>query len=110
MAHCTGDDIAAQHPELVAGVAEEELASVCEQASTVIDYYTLAPGATSDILKRASVQQAAAILQTGNLGLYGLREGTVIKIGAEQFIVAQKLCDSARWILTRAGLTKLAGE
>lgn len=106
MAHCTQTDVEEYYPTLTEGVDENLVAALCANASDVIDFYTLIPNPEDAVLKKATVHQVAAWLETGNLQEFGLIPTVSIKIGSETFTIAQHLCAAAKRVLHNNGYTQ----
>lgn len=105
MAYCTKTDVDGSYPGLSDGVDENVIAALCANASEVIDFYTLIPNPEDIVLKKATVHQVAAWLETGNLQEFGLVPNVTIKVGGESFTIAQTLCQASRRVLISNGYT-----
>ena len=107
MAHCQKSDVETISPGVTSGVADELIEALCENASSVIDHYVLAPVTDDDAetLKIATAHQVVAYLQTGYLQNYGLEPGHEFRVNEQRLKVGSHLCYAAKVTLTSEGLT-----
>ena len=107
-AHCVKADIEEFYPGITTGIEDSVLTGLINNASEVIDFYTLSyPEDGDDIIKKAAtVHQVAAYIETGNLQAFGLKPGLQLKVGVENLTVAEYICTSALRVLAVGGLTR----
>lgn len=108
MANCVKADVESVYPGITTGIDNGIVTGLINNASEVIDFYTLsAPRDGDDVIKKvATVHQVAAYIETGNLQALGLPVGTQIKVGAETLITGERICATALQVLVIGGLTR----
>jgi len=108
MANCVKADVETIYPGITTGISDSIITGLINNASEVIDFYTLsAPRDGDDVIKKvATAHQVAAYIETGNLQSLGLPAGTQIKVGLENLTTGEHICHVARQVLVIGGLTR----